>query len=304
MGERSRPGLKSAQAVPGLGCGAREIDQPVFLRENRRERGLRVVLRTRRDACRSSVRPGWRSSARPPSAPAAAPGSAQYLPARCASSRCSRMSPVSRPASMRMVVTPVICSPDGDRPLDRRGATIFRQQRGMQVDVAQRRQIDHPLRNDASVADDDDRLRRDAFQLRAKFLVVLDLLRLGDRKIELRARRASPATPPVPCRGRWDDRAGSPPASRGSRRDTSFSSVGTANCGVPQKTRSIMAALPFALLHQLADLALHQVALQRADVADVELAVEVVGFVQQRARQQFFAARPRWFRPSGSARAP
>src|SRR5271157_871519 len=71
---------------------------------------------------------------------------------------------------------------------------------------------------------------------------------------------------------------------------TSFSSVGTANSGVPQNTKSIMAALPFALLHQLADLALQHVAFQRADVVDVELAVEVIRFVHQGARQQVFPA--------------
>src|SRR5664279_5844498 len=70
---------------------------------------------------------------------------------------------------------------------------------------------------------------------------------------------------------------------------TSFSKVGTANIGVPQKTRSITAALPFAQFNELADLALHQVALERADVTDVELPVEVIGLVQQRARQQLFA---------------
>src|ERR1039458_2245858 len=70
---------------------------------------------------------------------------------------------------------------------------------------------------------------------------------------------------------------------------TSFSSVGTAKSGVPQNTRSIMGALPFALLDQLADLAFHHVSLQSADVADIELAVEMVGFVHQRARQQFFS---------------
>src|ERR1035441_116131 len=51
---------------------------------------------------------------------------------------------------------------------------------------------------------------------------------------------------------------------------TNFSSVGTANIGVPQKTRSITAALPFAQFNELADLALHQVAFERADVADVD----------------------------------
>src|SRR5579863_5476745 len=67
----------------------------------------------------------------------------------------------------------------------------------------------------------------------------------------------------------------------------SFSSVGTANSGVPQNTRSIIAGLPFALLHKLADLTFHHVALQGANVTDVEFPVEVVGLVHQRARQQF-----------------
>src|SRR5450755_404046 len=70
---------------------------------------------------------------------------------------------------------------------------------------------------------------------------------------------------------------------------TNFSSVGTANSGVPQKTRSITAALPFAQFNELADLALHQVALERADVADVELPIEVVGLVQKCAGKQFLA---------------
>src|SRR5271167_29326 len=69
---------------------------------------------------------------------------------------------------------------------------------------------------------------------------------------------------------------------------TSFSSVGAANIGVPQNTRSIMEALPFALLHQLADLAFHHVPLKRADVVNVELPVEMIGFMHQGARQQIF----------------
>src|SRR5450756_1514504 len=48
----------------------------------------------------------------------------------------------------------------------------------------------------------------------------------------------------------------------------------------------VLAPVPGAL--QLLDLALHQVALERADVGDVQLPVEVLGFVQERARQQIF----------------
>src|ERR1700678_2279620 len=46
-------------------------------------------------------------------------------------------------------------------------------------------------------------------------------------------------------------------------------------------------SLPFSRLHQLADLSLYQVTLQRADVADVKLAVQVFGFVKEGACQQF-----------------
>src|SRR5207302_8000847 len=61
-----------------------------------------------------------------------------------------------------------------DLPLDGRRAAIFRQQRRMRVEVAERWQLDHPLRNDAPVGDDDDGAGRELLQLRAKFCIVLD----------------------------------------------------------------------------------------------------------------------------------
>src|SRR5215469_2484126 len=70
---------------------------------------------------------------------------------------------------------------------------------------------------------------------------------------------------------------------------TRRSRVGTAKAGVPQKTRFITAALPFAGFHHLADLTLEHVALQRTDVTDVQLPVEVIGFVKQGSRQQLLA---------------
>src|SRR5215468_5472196 len=92
---------------------------------------------------------------------------------------------------------------------------------------------------------------------------------------------------------------------------TSFSSVGTAKRGVPAKTRFMRAwwsteaargsadqwarvpqqRSPLAGLHQLANLAFHQIPLQRAEMAHVQLAVEVVGFMEERARQQFLSRR-------------
>src|ERR1035438_4764584 len=67
------------------------------------------------------------------------------------------------------------------------------------------------------------------------------------------------------------------------------------------------APVPGAL--QLLDLALHQVALERADVGDVQLPVEVIGFVQERARQQIFGGllehlAPRVPSPYSDAAAP
>src|SRR4051794_40643347 len=47
-------------------------------------------------------------------------------------------------------------------------------------------------------------------------------------------------------------------------------------------------ALPFSGFHQLLDLALHEIAFERADVTDVELAIEMIGFVKECAREQFF----------------
>ena len=69
----------------------------------------------------------------------------------------------------------------GDRPLDGRGAAIFRQERGVQVDIAERGQIEHPLRNDAAVTDDDDGVRLELGELSAEAGVVLDAFGLGDR---------------------------------------------------------------------------------------------------------------------------
>ncbi len=75
-----------------------------------------------------------------------------------------------------------------DGPLDGRGAAIFREQRGVQVDVAERRKIEHPLRNDAAVADDDDGVGFEGGELGAEFVVGLDAVGLGDGKIQFAAR--------------------------------------------------------------------------------------------------------------------
>ena len=54
----------------------------------------------------------------------------------------------------------------------------------MQVDVAERREVEHPLRDDAAVADYDDGVGLEGGELRAEFFVGLDAVGLGDREIQ------------------------------------------------------------------------------------------------------------------------
>ena len=75
-----------------------------------------------------------------------------------------------------------------DGPLDRSRTAIFRQQRGVEVDVAESREIEHPLRNDAAVADDDDSVGLESRELSAEFFVGLDAVGLDDGKIQLQCR--------------------------------------------------------------------------------------------------------------------
>ena len=55
----------------------------------------------------------------------------------------------------------------------------------MEVDVAEWRKIEHPLRDYAAVADDDDRVGLEGGELGAEFVVGLDAFGLGDREIQL-----------------------------------------------------------------------------------------------------------------------
>jgi hypothetical protein len=63
----------------------------------------------------------------------------------------SSMSPVSSPASICMMVTPVSASPGFDGAVDGGGTPPARQQRGMDVQAAQPGQVQHPLRQDQPV---------------------------------------------------------------------------------------------------------------------------------------------------------
>ena len=57
----------------------------------------------------------------------------------------------------------------------------------MKVDVAQRRKIEHPLRNDPAVTDHDDGSGLEGRELSAESVVVLDAFRLGDRQPQMQS---------------------------------------------------------------------------------------------------------------------
>ena len=76
----------------------------------------------------------------------------------------------------------------GNRPLDRRCSAILGQERCMQVQISESRKIDHPLRNDAAIAHDNDGVRVDRRQLIAEFGVILDGSGLHDGNPQVRRR--------------------------------------------------------------------------------------------------------------------
>src|SRR5215469_610362 len=67
------------------------------------------------------------------------------------------------------------------------------------------------------------------------------------------------------------------------------SKVATAKAGVPRNTRRMDGSVPIPGALQLLDFSLHQVALERTDVRDVEPPIEMIGLMQEGARQQIFA---------------
>src|SRR5262249_12720628 len=72
-----------------------------------------------------------------------------------------------------------------DRPLDGRSAAILGQQRCMQIDVAEWRQVEHPIRKKSAISDPHDSQWLCSLKPRAKVLIIFDLLRLSDRNFEL-----------------------------------------------------------------------------------------------------------------------
>ena len=57
----------------------------------------------------------------------------------------------------------------------------------MEIDVAERREVEHPLGNDAAVADDDDGVGLEGGELGAEFVVGLDAVGLGDGEVQFQS---------------------------------------------------------------------------------------------------------------------
>ena len=120
--------------------------------------GLGVIFRARVRAAfrRSAARPLRRGARQVRGAVSSGPISISCF---------SSIGPVSRPASICMVVRPVRVSPLTMAQLIGRRAAIFRQQRTVQVDPAEARNVDEPRGNNLAVGDDDHRVGRDAAEI-------------------------------------------------------------------------------------------------------------------------------------------
>jgi hypothetical protein len=79
--------------------------------------------------------------------------------------RQSNIGPVSMPASRRMMVTPVSRSPRISAHWIGAAPRVFRQQRGVHVEAAEARHVEHRLRQDLAVGDDDGDIRLQSREL-------------------------------------------------------------------------------------------------------------------------------------------
>ena len=164
-----------------------EIDLSIFLLQDRSQRMLGVILRHSRNHSTFQARQCFD----------------QQLRAEFRQSRRQRLRSIGildRHLGLQQHVACIETSVDlhrchaghaiarSNRPLDRRRAAIQRQQRRMNVDVPQRRQIDHPLRNNPPITNHNDRLRRNLTERLAKLLIVLDLLRLRHWQLQRQRR--------------------------------------------------------------------------------------------------------------------
>ena len=189
---------------------------------------------------------------------------------------------MSRPASMRIVVAPVTLSPLATAHWIKQLAVLGKQ-RGVQVEVAPSRQVQHPLRNYAAVRHHNDGLRPDRLQASTEFRVVLDLFRLHHRQPRLLSQHFDGRRGRILIAPTHAIRLGNHELEVVTGCEQLLK-VGMANCGVPQKTSLTRLPVPGPL--QFANLAQHEIALQRTDAEDEENSVQVVDFMLEGPGQQ------------------
>src|SRR6266567_266760 len=187
FGVSSWPGLKAANTVEDFGGGAGKIYEAIFFFENWGEAGSRVVLRTRMDGSRLQPMQGFDDKIGSDSGEARSEGLRRVV------RRDGEFSLQEDIAGIESGVDSHRCDSSygfavRNSPLDRGRTAVFREQRCVQVDVAERRQIEHPLRNDAAVADNDDGVGLEGGELSAEVVIVFDALGLRDRKVQLQRR--------------------------------------------------------------------------------------------------------------------
>lgn len=72
----------------------------------------------------------------------------------------------------------------GDGPLDGGGSAVFGEERAVDIDVAEARQVEHPLGDDAAVGDDDDGVGGYGFEAGAEVEIGFEALGLEDGEAE------------------------------------------------------------------------------------------------------------------------
>ena len=167
-----------------------------------------------------------------------------------------------------------------------RGAAVLRQQRRMDVDHAQARDVPAPPRvrilpYAATTPMSAPSAARSSSAAGSLSVAGCRIGSAGLTRACLHRRVATPSGPRP--RGRSGCVTTPTTACAEAR---SASSVGTANCGVPKKTTFSPSALTICRPSQLPDLADDQIALDAAQPIDEQRAVEVIHLVLERARQQ------------------
>jgi hypothetical protein len=179
---------------------------------------MRMILRSRVNLARVESAHGFDHKSAPMDA-SFGPSVSAVSSGPIGISRCMSMSPVSSPASIRMVVTPVTDSPLAIAHWIGAAPRYFGSRDACKFKISQPGKIDHPLRDDAAIADDYDRVASGPVAANwsrnsALFLMVAGCRTAMPRRI---AASFTGETASFPFRAREAGRVASPPAARNDR---------------------------------------------------------------------------------------